>query len=93
MSCCGKKRANITDSLIQAGRSVIKHFTNPKYDAFVSESVKEERLKVCDSCEEQELFFGKKRCKICLCFLDAKASLIDQTCPNPNGDKWPRKTK
>ena len=90
MGCCNDNKTYLTDSLIQAGKSIIKHFTDPKYDAFVSSEIKEERLKICDSCEEQEMFLGKRRCKICLCFLEAKASLTDQTCPNPTGNRWLR---
>jgi hypothetical protein len=73
---------------VKAGASVIKHFTDPTYNAFVEKEVKEERLKSCNSCSEAEEFFSKKRCKICLCFVEAKASLVDQDCPHPKGSKW-----
>lgn len=89
MSCCGGKKAPFTTySIVEAGKSVIKHFTDPTYDAFSPEEEKVRRLKICGSCENLELFFGKKRCKICTCFVNAKASLIDQTCPHPEEDKW-----
>jgi hypothetical protein len=91
MSCCGNKKRTepfTQYSIIDAGKSVIRHFVDSKYDAFSPEDEKNKRVKACESCENMELFFGKKRCKICLCFIEAKASLIDQTCPHPKGNKW-----
>ena len=93
MSCCPEKEKKpFTEySLVKAGASIIKHFTDPTYDAFVEEDIKKERLKSCENCEELTEFFGKKQCKICSCFVNAKASLVDQDCPHPNGSKWQRK--
>jgi hypothetical protein len=91
MSCCeeNKKSKPFTQySIVEAGKSVIRHFVDPTYNAFAEEDEKNTRIKTCNSCENMEVFFGKKRCKVCLCFIEAKASLIDQTCPHPNGDKW-----
>lgn len=90
--CCQQnKKTPFTEySLVKAGSSIIKHFVDPTYNAFVEKDVKEERLKACNSCSELEEFLGKKRCKICLCFVEAKSSLVDQDCPYPNGSKWPR---
>ena len=88
MSCCKKNKPLIEFSIVKAGKSIIKHFTDPEYDAFVSEETKTARLKACDSCEKLEEFFGKKRCSVCLCFVNAKASLADQDCPHENGSKW-----
>lgn len=90
MSCCNnnKKTPFTEHSLINAGASVIKHFTDPTYNAFVNDEVQQERLKICGSCEELESFISMKRCKVCLCFLDAKTKLVDQDCPHPNGSKW-----
>ncbi len=80
------------NSLVKAGKSIIKHFTDPTYDAFLKEEEKAERLRICNECDNLETFFGKKRCKICLCFVEAKASLADQKCPDPGGSKWPERT-
>lgn len=89
MSCCGKKGKPTTEhSLVKAGKSVIRHFTDPNYNAFSSDEEKKKRLKACGSCDKQETFMGKNRCQVCLCFVDAKASLVDQTCPHPNGNRW-----
>ena len=49
---------------------------------------KYERINECLNCDKIEDFLGKKRCQVCLCFIEAKASLIDQDCPHPNGSKW-----
>lgn len=88
-NCCPNKKTPFTEhSLIDAGKSLIKHFTDPTYNAFVDEETKNNRIKACESCENLDEFFGKKRCKICLCFIDAKASLKDQDCPHINGSKW-----
>lgn len=93
MSCCEDKKFQpfSQSSLVKAGASVIKHFLDPSYDAFVEKSVKEERLKSCENCEMRDEFLGKKRCKVCSCYLEAKASLIEQDCPYPGGSKWQRK--
>jgi hypothetical protein len=94
MSCCEKKFQPFTQhSLAKAGVSLIKHMIDPEYNAFVPDEVKEERLKACDSCEMQEVFLGKKRCKVCSCFTNAKASLQEQDCPHPGGSKWQRELK
>lgn len=93
MSCCKEteKKPFTTYSLEKAGKSLVRHFTDPMYNAFVEEEEKKERLKICEDCTEQEEFMLLKRCKICTCFLDAKASLIDQDCPHPSGNKWQKK--
>jgi hypothetical protein len=75
-------------SIVKASKSIIKHFTDPSYNAFVSDEVKAERLKKCEDCDLRDEFFGKKRCSVCLCFLEAKSSLVDQDCPHPQGSKW-----
>ena len=92
MSCCkDEKKTPFTEySIIKAGKSIIKHFTDSSYNAFVEESEKKQRLKICEDCDQSEEFMGKKRCKICKCFLTAKASLADQSCPHPDGNKWQR---
>ncbi len=88
MSCnCDDSEPLLKSSLIQAGKSVIKHFLNPTYQAFVSDEIKEKRLKICNSCENLTSFLGQNQCSICKCFLGAKASLIDQNCPDKN-DRW-----
>lgn len=90
MSCCNEKYSGpfTKYSIVQAGQSIIKHFVDPTYNAFSSEEDKNKRLETCDSCENLEEFFTKKRCSICLCFVDAKAALNDQVCPHPSGNKW-----
>ena len=90
-NCPDQKRESLLKhSLIDAGKSIIKHFTNSSYDAFVSYEEKERRLKICEECENKIEFFGKKQCKICLCFINPKSSLKDQDCPHPEGNKWQR---
>ena len=89
MSCCQNSPKPFTDySLIKAGKSLIKHFIDPTYNAFITDEAKNERINECLNCDKIEDFLGKKRCQVCLCFIEAKASLIDQDCPHPNGSKW-----
>jgi len=94
VECCPKKKKPFTDySIVKAGSSIIKHFTDPSYNAFVSEEEKERRLKICKSCDEIGEFLGKQRCNVCLCFVDAKTKLVDQDCPHPKGSKWQKEEK
>ena len=91
MSCCPEreKKPFTEYSLVKAGKSIIKHFSDETYDAFVSQDLKAERLKVCSGCQHQTEVFGLKKCKACSCFLDAKASLVEMDCEHPEGSKWP----
>lgn len=52
-------------------------------NVFVSDDVKEERLKICRTCD----YFAprQRRCKHCGCWLEHKAKFIASTCPI---DKW-----
>jgi hypothetical protein len=95
MSCCNQEEKTpfIQHSLVRAGASIIKHYTDPTYNAFVDDETKAERLKMCNECDNKEQFFGVDRCKICTCFIDAKSSLVDQDCPHPNGSKWQKEKK
>jgi uncharacterized paraquat-inducible protein A len=58
-------------------------------DPFVDSTTQEQRLKICESCEHYTTTLKKPRCKICGCFLKYKTSLKDQSCPHPDGAKWP----
>lgn len=92
MDCCNKNKKNFTDySIVKAGKSIIKHYTDPAYNAFSEKEEKKRRMEICLECEMVENFLGKKRCKVCLCFIDPKTSLVDQTCPHPKNDKWLKK--
>jgi hypothetical protein len=46
---------------------------------FVSEEVKQERLKICSTCEYYDV--EKVKCKHCGCFLQQKASFALDSCP------------
>jgi hypothetical protein len=49
----------------------------------------EHRLEICRSCEFYTKILNKDRCSYGDgSFLRAKVSLIDQTCPHPEGAKW-----
>jgi hypothetical protein len=89
MSCCQetKNKPFTEHSLVKAGKSLVRHFVDPSYDAFSGEDEKTKRLKACNSCEKLTDFMGKKQCSLCACFVEPKASLIDQECPHPE-NKW-----
>jgi hypothetical protein len=86
--CPDDKKPFTEYSLAKAGSSIIKHYTDPTYDAFVDDEVKMERLKKCEDCDQLGSVLGVKRCNVCWCFVNAKASLVDQDCPHPNGSRW-----
>ncbi len=90
MGCCGQpdKKPFTKYSLLKAGASVIRNYTDPTYNAFSSDEVKDDRLKACKDCDMLGEFFGKKQCTVCKCFVEPKAALIDQVCPHPTGSKW-----
>ena len=52
-------------------------------NVFVSDDIKEERLKICMKCD----YYAprQKRCKQCGCWLEHKAKFVASTCPI---DKW-----
>ena len=41
----------------------------------------EERIRICETCP-----YGGKRCDLCGCFVNGKASLLNSSCPM---NKWP----
>lgn len=88
MKCCGKKEPFTKPSILNAGKSIIKHYLTPEYNAFSSQEIKDARLRACDSCDMLGELFGKKQCKECKCFVEPKAALIDQICEHPNGSRW-----
>ena len=93
-NCCPSEKKPFTQySLVKAGKSIIKHFTDPTYNAFADVEIKDFRLSQCNSCELLTVTLGKKQCKACKCFIDAKASLIDQECPHPEGSRWIKKNE
>lgn len=49
-----------------------------------NDEVARQRLKVCAGCELRRWFV----CGECGCPLQAKARLLDEECPHPNGNKW-----
>lgn len=50
-----------------------------KLPASAGADLKKERLKLCEQCE----YFGKtaRTCKLCGCFMDVKAHLLEAECP------------
>ena len=94
MGCnCNEKKGNFSAkaSVISTSRivtSAVKSFVLENYDPMVSEEIREQRLKICENCENYTLTLNKPRCSICGCFLRAKTSLRDQACPHPEGPKW-----
>lgn len=90
MSCCEENNPPkpTEHSLVQAGKSIIKHFTDVNYNAFLDEESQNARMEICKSCESITERLGSPVCGVCGCFLVAKVKLESQMCPHPNGNKW-----
>ena len=93
MSCdCEKDNyfslAEATKSISKVVTSAVKVVTIENYNPFVPKSESERRLEICRNCELHTMTLNKLRCKICGCFLGAKTTLKDQSCPHPDGPKW-----
>ena len=61
-------------SLTQAAMDVVKGRYAPSF-------LIEERIRICGTCP-----YGGKRCDLCGCFVNGKASLLNSSCPM---NKWP----
>jgi hypothetical protein len=92
MGCCNNKETfsfrEALKSSSGVASSAVKAFTLKDYNPLASKEITSKRLEICKSCEFHALLLKKSRCTICGCFLKAKASLIDQSCPHPEGSKW-----
>lgn len=42
------------------------------------------RIKICAKCDKRKGLV----CGICFCPIQAKARLLEEDCPHPDGDKW-----
>ena len=72
--------------------SAVKAFSLKDYNPMASKEVADDRMRICRECDNHILTLGKSRCNICGCFLKAKTSLKDQSCPHPEGPKWQEET-
>lgn len=77
------------NSVTSAVKSIVKAAVVKDYTPFVDEATKTSRLEICKSCEHCMTTLKKPMCKVCGCFLNYKTSLRDQSCPHPDGEKWP----
>jgi hypothetical protein len=68
--------AETLGNAVQATARASKAFVNGE-ELKVSEMVYNTRLSICDGCEEKQGL----RCKLCGCFIKAKAWLTTETCP------------
>jgi hypothetical protein len=64
-------------------RTIALDLLKGKLPAAAAEDLTKERLKICAQCE----YFGKlaNQCKLCGCFMDVKARLLEAECPM---EKW-----
>lgn len=75
---------NLTFKIQSAFDSLRKITKNTlKGEAFVSDEIKQKRLKICIECESFKTL--TRQCSECGCFMDLKAGLKDMTCYK---DKW-----
>jgi hypothetical protein len=75
-------------SVTKAANSGVKTILHTNYEPLVSKKISKERMEICKQCEYHTLLLKKSRCSICGCFLTAKTSLREQSCPHPDGSKW-----
>jgi len=74
MSCCGKTKQKIKN--IAKGYTALA--TDKKYE------FTDGRIKVCRECEYNYWIKKTLWCKICKCFIPAKARVKDEKCPKDN---------
>ncbi|WP_426448196.1 DUF6171 family protein [Paenibacillus sp. S-38] len=55
-------------------------------EAAVPDDLYEQRLAACDSCPQ--LIESSMTCKVCGCFVQVRAKLRANDCPNPAGSRW-----
>lgn len=81
MGCCGAITVNkkIQNALDALGRVVNAAATGDQ--VFVNQQVKDRRLEVCKKCPS----FEQGKCLRCGCFVDLKARLRTERCPE---GKW-----
>lgn len=87
MCNCNKSYSPL-QNLVNATGDVIKGFVDNKFDPYVTSDIKQKRLNICKDCDKLTSFLGKDQCSICYCFIEPKTSLINQSCPHPDGPKW-----
>jgi hypothetical protein len=64
-------------------RDIAVKIATGELPAVASQDLKVERLKLCDACQH----FSKvlRKCKLCGCWMELKAKLLEARCPI---DKW-----
>lgn len=64
-------------------RKIATDLLKGKLPASASQDLVKERLKLCEQCE----YFARmsRQCRLCGCFMDLKANLLEAECPT---DKW-----
>jgi hypothetical protein len=90
-NCNEKKGFSLVEAATSIGSvvtSAVKTFTLKDYNPMTSPEVQAMRLNLCQECDYHTTVLNKSRCSICGCFLKAKTSLKDQSCPHPEGPKW-----
>ena len=76
MTCCGKK-------VINKGKNIAKGYTALATGKKCKGT--DARIKVCRTCEDNYWIKKTLWCKICKCYIPAKARVLDEKCPK---DKW-----
>ena len=85
MSCCGKAKAVVSKAKnIAVGYSRLE--TGKRYEWT------DDRIRVCQKCEKAWWRRNKRSlwCKLCLCYIPAKARVEEEKCPL---NKWDKKVK
>lgn len=77
--CPGYSLPKMTDQVWNFGKAVLDYIKNPET---VDNETYESRLKTCDTCE----YRVNRRCTVCGCFIEEKAKLASQHCPDIRWD-------
>jgi len=64
-------------------RTVAIKLMKGELPAFSDNTLAQERLKVCESCDD--FAHISRQCKLCWCFMDLKTRLLEAECP---AQKW-----
>jgi len=63
-------------------RDIAVKLLNGELPAIAAQDLTHERLKLCEACQH---FSKIRKCKLCGCWMDLKAKLLEAQCPI---DKW-----
>ena len=76
---------NTISSATATDEEISVYLDNAPVGFTVSVPVSEQRLSICNACEEKRNVFGLDQCQVCNCLIKLKVKLTYTKCPI---DKW-----